>query len=68
MTWYEIAGDWQKFAGMVKKKWDKLTDEDLTTFGGRGDQLAILLQRRYGYGREQAESEIAEFSHVNKAN
>jgi uncharacterized protein YjbJ (UPF0337 family) len=68
MTWYEIAGDWQQFAGMVKKKWDKLTDDDLTTFGGRGDQLAILLQRRYGYGREQAESEIDEFSHVNKAN
>ena len=49
MTWYQIAGDWQQFTAMVKKKWDKLTDADLTTFGGQSDQLAGLLQQKYGY-------------------
>jgi uncharacterized protein YjbJ (UPF0337 family) len=39
-----------------------LTDDDLTTFGGQSDQLAGILQRKYGYGREQAEKEINEFS------
>ena len=62
MTWYLIAGDWQRFTAMVKTKWDKLTDADLTTFGGGSDQLAKLLQQKYGYAREQAELEIAEFS------
>ena len=28
-----LAGDWKQFTGMVKQKWGKLTDEDLTTFG-----------------------------------
>jgi uncharacterized protein YjbJ (UPF0337 family) len=65
MTWYQLAGDWQQFTAMVKKNWDKLTDADLTTFGGGSDQLAKLLQKKYGYGREQADSEIAEFSHNN---
>ena len=51
MTWYQIANDWQQFTAMVKEQWDKLTDDDLTTFGGQSDQLAGILQRRYGYAR-----------------
>jgi uncharacterized protein YjbJ (UPF0337 family) len=62
MTWYQIANDWQQFTAMVKQEWDKLTDDDLTTFGGQSDQLAGILQRKYGYAREQAEKEITEFS------
>jgi uncharacterized protein YjbJ (UPF0337 family) len=62
MTWYQIANDWQKFTALVKEQWDKLTDDDLTTFGGQSDQLAGILQRKYGYAREQAEKEITEFS------
>ncbi len=62
MKWYQIAGDWKQFTGMLKQKWDKLTDGDLTTFSGNSDQLADLLQRKYGYARDDAEREIAEFS------
>jgi uncharacterized protein YjbJ (UPF0337 family) len=62
MKWYQIAGDWQHFTAMVKEEWDKLTDDDLTTFGGQSDQLAGLLQQKYGYSREQANKSIAEFS------
>jgi uncharacterized protein YjbJ (UPF0337 family) len=62
MYWYEIAGDWKQFTVMVKEKWSKLTDDDLTTFGGRRDELGRLLQRRYGYAKEQADKELEEFS------
>ena len=62
MTWYLIAGDWEKFTALVKAEWDKLTDDDLTTFGGQSDQLAGLLEQKYGYGREQAVKEITAFS------
>jgi uncharacterized protein YjbJ (UPF0337 family) len=62
MTWYLIAGDWEKFTTLVKEEWDKLTDDDLTTFGGQSDQLAGLLEQKYGYGREQAVKEITAFS------
>ena len=33
MSWYQIANNWQHFAAMVKEEWDKLTGDDLTTFG-----------------------------------
>jgi uncharacterized protein YjbJ (UPF0337 family) len=61
-----MAGDWRTFTVMVKEKWGKLTDEDLTTFSGSSDQLASLLQRKYGYARDQAEREINEFSNGRK--
>jgi uncharacterized protein YjbJ (UPF0337 family) len=67
MKWYELASDWKQFTGMVRQKWDKLTEADLTTFGGQRDQLAVLLQAKYGYAREQAEKEINEFSGDPKA-
>jgi uncharacterized protein YjbJ (UPF0337 family) len=62
MKWYQIAGDWQEFTAMVKNEWNKLTDDDLTTFGGGSDQLAGLLQKKYGYAREQADKEISAFT------
>ena len=66
MTWYQIANDWQQFTAMVKEEWDKLTDDDLTTFGGQSEQLAGILQKKYGYAREQAEKEITDFSHKRR--
>jgi uncharacterized protein YjbJ (UPF0337 family) len=62
MKWYQMAGDWKQFTGMVKAKWAKLTDSDLTTFSGNSQQLAALLQKRYGYARDEAEREIADFT------
>jgi len=62
MKWYEIAGDWQQFTGLVKEKWGKLTDADLTTFSGNSEQLAGILQKKYGYAREEAEKQINEFA------
>ena len=66
MKWYEIAGDWNHFTDKVKAKWGKLTDADLTTFSGKRDQLASLLQEKYGYAREHAEREINDFSGDSK--
>jgi len=66
MKWYQLAGDWKEFTGMVKERWGKLTDEDLTTFGGKSDQLAGLLQKKYGYAKDQAEREIDEFADKRK--
>jgi uncharacterized protein YjbJ (UPF0337 family) len=66
LKWYQLAGDWKQFTGMVKQKWGKLTDADLTTFGGNRDQLAGLLQQKYGYAKEQAEKEITEFANEPK--
>ena len=66
MNWDQIAGDWKQFTGKAKEKWGKLTDNDLTTVAGKRDQLAGLLQQRYGYAKEQAEKELDEFSKALK--
>jgi len=67
MIWYEIAGDWKHFTDKVKEKWSKLTDADLTTFSGKRDQLSRLIQKKYGYAKDQAENEINEFSSDSQA-
>jgi uncharacterized protein YjbJ (UPF0337 family) len=66
MNWDRIAGNWKQFTGKVKEKWGKLTDDDLTTIAGKRDQLAGLLQQRYGYAKDQAEKELDEFSQALK--
>ncbi len=62
MNWDQIKGDWKQMTGKVKEKWGKLTDDDLTTIAGKRDQLAGLIQQRYGCAKEQAEKELDEFT------
>jgi len=62
VNWDQITGDWNQLKGKVKEKWGKLTDDDLTIIAGKRDQLAGLLQQKYGYAKDQAEKELSEFS------
>jgi uncharacterized protein YjbJ (UPF0337 family) len=66
MNWDQIAGDWKQFKGKVKEKWGKLTDDDLTAVAGKREQLAGLLQQKYGFAKEHAEKELQEFSKALK--
>ena len=66
MNWDQIEGNWKQFTGKVKVKWGKLTDDDLTTSAGKRDQLAGLLQQRYGYAKDEAHKELDEFSQALK--
>jgi uncharacterized protein YjbJ (UPF0337 family) len=66
MNWDQITGDWKQFKGKVKEKWGKLTDDELTTVAGKREQLAGLLQEKYGYAKDQAEKELNEFSQKMK--
>lgn len=61
MNWDTVKGQWKEIKGKVKEKWGKLTDDDLTTIGGKKDQLVGTLQKRYGYEKDRAEKEIDEF-------
>jgi uncharacterized protein YjbJ (UPF0337 family) len=66
MNWDQITGDWKQFKGKVKEKWGKLTDDELTTIAGKREQLAGLLQEKYGLAKDQAEKELNEFSQTLK--
>lgn len=61
MNWDQIHGNWKQLTGRIKEKWGKLTDDDLTVIAGKRDQLAGLLEKRYGYAKEKAEKELDEF-------
>ncbi len=61
MNWDQVQGDWKQLTGKFKEKWGKLTDSELTVIAGKRDQLAGILQERYGYAKEKAEHELDEF-------
>jgi uncharacterized protein YjbJ (UPF0337 family) len=58
MNWDQIAGKWNQTKGSVKKRWGKLTDDDLTVIAGNRDKLLGKIQERYGITKERAEEEI----------
>jgi uncharacterized protein YjbJ (UPF0337 family) len=64
MNWDQIKGDWKQLSGKLKEKWDRLTDDDLTTIAGKRVQLIGVLQERYGYEKERAELELDKFTHI----
>jgi uncharacterized protein YjbJ (UPF0337 family) len=47
--------------GEMKRRWGKLTDDDLTEIEGNAEKFVGKLQKHYGYGRDQADREFDEF-------
>lgn len=56
-----FQGKWKELKGKVKEKWSSLTDDDLTRIEGKTEELSGILQKKYGYNKQQAEREIEEF-------
>jgi uncharacterized protein YjbJ (UPF0337 family) len=61
MNWDQIEGKWKQSAGVIKQKWGKLTDDDLTVIAGKQDQLVGRIQERYGIAKEAAQKQVDEF-------
>lgn len=62
MNWDRIEGNWKQFSGKVKEKWGQLTDDDLAQANGNREQLEGILQKRYGYAKDQAKQELDRWS------
>lgn len=62
MNWDQVKGKWKQFKGDAKRRWGKLTDDDLDVVAGNRDKLAGRIQERYGYEKERAEREADEFA------
>ena len=61
MNWDTIQGNWKQVTGKAKQQWGKLTDDDMDVIAGRRDQLAGLIQERYGIAKDAAEKQVAEW-------
>lgn len=55
-----LKGQWKKLRGEIKKRWGKLTDDELDQVEGEWDKFVALIQLKYGYTKEQAEARIAD--------
>lgn len=61
MNWDTVQGNWNQWKGHLKMKWGDLTDDEIQKLDGRKDQIAGLLQEKYGIARDQAERDLDEW-------
>lgn len=61
MMAHELAGKWKQLKGEVRKRWGKLTDDDMDQVEGSWEKLVGRLQERYGHSREAADREARQF-------
>jgi uncharacterized protein YjbJ (UPF0337 family) len=64
-----LQGKWKQLRGNIKETFGKLTDDDLMQAEGNADKMLGMLQERYGYTKEQAQTEWNKFvqQHAHKA-
>lgn len=56
-----LGGMWKQLKGEVRRKWGKLTDDDVEEIAGQRDKFVGKLQEKYGYTREDAEMQLDRF-------
>lgn len=56
-----VRGKWKQLRGKVRERWGELTDDSLDQIEGKRDQVAGLLQEKYGYAKERAQKEYDDF-------
>ena len=56
-----FQGKWKQLQGNVKQFFGKLTDNDLKVAEGGVEKMLGVLQERYGYTKEQAQTEWDKF-------
>jgi uncharacterized protein YjbJ (UPF0337 family) len=52
----DFKKSWDEIKGEVRRRWDRLTEEDLEQIDGDVDRLTNKLRERYDYSQEEAES------------
>lgn len=67
MNWDIIQGNWKRIKGEVQSTWGKLSDDEVDRAAGDREQLAGLVQERYGVARDEAERQIDQFADSLKA-
>ena len=59
MDWNWIAADWMRFKHPAKRRWDRLSEQQLTAIRGRRHLLAARIRDAYGISETDIEREIA---------
>ncbi|GAA5084219.1 MULTISPECIES: CsbD family protein [Paenalcaligenes] len=56
-----LEGKWTQLKGKARETWGKITDDEFEQAKGDAQQLAGLVQERYGKTKEEAEKEVKNF-------
>ena len=56
-----LKGKWKQLKGSIQERWGELTDDEVDQIEGETQRLVGLLQEKYGYTKEKAEAEVADF-------
>jgi uncharacterized protein YjbJ (UPF0337 family) len=63
-----IQGKWKEIKGQLKQQWGKLTDNEISQMQGTYEELEGVLQKKYGYAKNEAKREIESFIKKNNWN
>lgn len=60
MNKHIIKGNWKQFKGEIKRKWGKLTDDQLDQIDGNREKLLGAIEESYGVERDEAKRQLEE--------
>ena len=56
-----VEGNWHEIKGKILKTWGMLSQNDILRIQGNVEELRGLLQKKYGYTKEETDKEITKF-------
>ena len=56
-----LKGKWKEIKGQIREEWGELTDDENAQVEGSEERLVGLLQKKYGYAKDEAETKYKEF-------
>ena len=61
-----LKGNWKQMSGLIKKRWGKLTDDELKQINGSLEELSGAIQVKYGESKESVMANINNLIAENK--
>ena len=60
-----LKGHWHELKGKIRQQWNKITEDQVGEMKGSYEELSGILQKNYGYQKEEAKKEIDRFIENN---
>lgn len=62
MNWDQIKSNWKVVSDEIMRTWGKLSEADIAGIAGQREQLAYVLEKRYGYAPVVAQNKVDDFA------
>lgn len=66
MYWDQFVAQWDEQKHRIRKRWDRLSEEDLQEIHGKWERLVAKIMARYGLTIQTAERQILAFLHSHE--